>query len=310
MNRDDLYIAHILFKLKVYESDGQRYEDLFTQVMQYHNPSFRPIKPQGPIGDRKNDGFDKTNGKYYQVYAPENLQKNESYANLKLKDNFAGLYDKWEKISPIKEFFYVLNDKYKGGYPTLEKALSNIEKTYTDVKCNPFLAKDLENIFHSLKDVEISSIVGSIPNPNTIQDVDFGIMNEVVDHLKSIQKEYCSEKIPLDPDFSKKIRFNRLNGYIADLLINSNYQTHVIDDYFELNSDFIKDELQQVFISLYSEGKAFILDNPEENNVLFFYILSKACPRPTKEVRDSVMVLMAYYFECCDIYETPPKEFS
>ncbi len=67
MTRDEKYIARILFKNKVYECDKQAYEDLFVRIMQNDNVNFEPVKPQGQYGDRKNDGFDKVKGIYYQV---------------------------------------------------------------------------------------------------------------------------------------------------------------------------------------------------------------------------------------------------
>ena len=64
MNSEEKAIARILFKIKIYESNGQAFEDLFTAIMSKSNSNFRPVKPQGTIGDRKNDGYDHENGKY------------------------------------------------------------------------------------------------------------------------------------------------------------------------------------------------------------------------------------------------------
>ncbi len=157
------HYAREMFKSKVCTSDGQAFEDLFIKVMQLANPNFRPVKPQGRIGDKKNDGFDKETGTYYQVYAPENLSINIAKAISKLEDGFKGLYDYWQKISPIKHYYFVINDKYKGAYPDIEKSLADLEKEYTSVKCKPFLAKDLQTEFLKLKIEEIQEIIGLVP---------------------------------------------------------------------------------------------------------------------------------------------------
>ncbi len=83
--------ARLAFRLKVHSFDGQAFEDLFVQVMQYKNPNFRPVKPQGRFGDRKNDGFDQQRGAYYQVYAPEDLRKNPAAAVKKARQDFEKL---------------------------------------------------------------------------------------------------------------------------------------------------------------------------------------------------------------------------
>lgn len=71
MDENEKYIARLIFQNRIYESNGQKYEDIFSKVMTYSNPNFNSVKPQGQFGDRKNDGFDRTTGVYYQVYAPE-----------------------------------------------------------------------------------------------------------------------------------------------------------------------------------------------------------------------------------------------
>ncbi len=84
MNLDEKILARILFQNKIYQSDGQNFEDLFCKIMAYYNPNFRKIKPFGNIGDRKNDGYIGDIGAYYQVYAPENISFN--YPAIKKKN--------------------------------------------------------------------------------------------------------------------------------------------------------------------------------------------------------------------------------
>lgn len=75
---DDLYIARLLFQLEIYKRNGQDFENLFSKVMRLSNNEFIQVKPQGQFGDRKNDGFIKSSGTYYQVYAPENASTKET----------------------------------------------------------------------------------------------------------------------------------------------------------------------------------------------------------------------------------------
>jgi hypothetical protein len=111
MNRDEKVLSRFMFKYKVVTSDGQAYEDLFVDIMQRGNPDFISVKPQGKIGDRKNDGYDRKKGCYYQVFAPENPILKSQDAVKKLKTDFAGLLKHWNKVTPVKEFHFVFNDK-------------------------------------------------------------------------------------------------------------------------------------------------------------------------------------------------------
>lgn len=118
MDSDVKAFARSMFRLKVYQSNGQSYEDLFVRIMQYSNPDFKPIKPQGAKGDRKNDGYDNKTFTYYQVYAPDDISNpsTQKQALEKLKRDYKGLKAYWE----IKKFYYVLNDKYQGPYVEIE----------------------------------------------------------------------------------------------------------------------------------------------------------------------------------------------
>lgn len=307
MNKEEKYIARLMFKLKVYESNGQAYEDLFVKVIQYSNSNFEAIKPQGQFGDRKNDGFDKTTGIYYQVYAPEDLQKSQSTAIDKLNTDFNGLYKHWNHLCPINEFFYVLNDKYKGTFPTLQEELAKLKTQYTNITFSTFLPKDLEDIFLSLDEDKIMSIIGAIPNVDSIDNMEYKILNEVVKHLMSYKGSYNISIIPENPNFDKKIEFNNLSKYIGTLLNNANHQSYILNEYFSSNSEFTKSDLRDIFNSLYQEALTSIEEQENKNDLVFFYILDKASPLLEKAVKDSVLVLMSYYFEYCDIFEAPQE---
>lgn len=62
MNRNEKYIARIIFKNKVLENEGQSFENLFVKIMMKSNSNFYPVKAHGSIGDKKNDGFDRDEG--------------------------------------------------------------------------------------------------------------------------------------------------------------------------------------------------------------------------------------------------------
>ncbi|MEI6516587.1 MAG: hypothetical protein WCO77_11460 [bacterium] len=92
MDAAEREIAEMKFELKVHKSNGQAYEDFFVDIMTRRYPAFKPIKPQGKLGDKKNDGYDKSTGKYYQVYSPEKPSESIAKAIKKARADFTGLY--------------------------------------------------------------------------------------------------------------------------------------------------------------------------------------------------------------------------
>jgi hypothetical protein len=304
MNRDEKHIARVLFQLKLHQSDGQAYEDIFTKVMQMSNPHFRPIKPQGRIGDKKNDGYDKQNGIYYQCYAPENLARSVSYAVSKLKEDFNGLMQNWNEAGEVKQFYYVLNDKYKGTYPEIELELDGLQKS-TGIICNPFLCKDLEDVFMQLSEQDILNVISFLPSSENIKDLDYSVLNQVITHLLKYEVEFSIETKPDNPDFERKITFNNLSTIPSNLLRTGSYQEHAISEYFGLSSSFAKEDLRQVYSELYKEASSKFEGEENKSDRIFFEILDKSSPQKVKPIRDAVFVLMAYYFTYCDIFEVP-----
>jgi hypothetical protein len=109
MTPQEKIVARILFQNKIHKANGQAFEDLFTAIINYAEPEFEAIKPWGKIGDRKNDGYIKSKGLFYQVYSPEEIGKSYAKVISKLKTDFTGLIKQW---SPVNEFYFVVNDKY------------------------------------------------------------------------------------------------------------------------------------------------------------------------------------------------------
>lgn len=309
MTKNEKYIARVMFKLKLYESDGQKFEDLFVKIMCKSNPNFKPVKAYGRIGDRKNDGFDRCTGTYYQVFAPENVKKENTIydAVKKVREDFQGLKKHWNNICPIKEFFYVVNDKYKGIPAPITQELIKLDKENPETKCDTFTSKDLEDSFILLSEDDIIDVINFIPDEN-IGILDYSVLNEAILYIRDSTGSNESSSKLVVPDFGEKIEFNKLSDRVNHFLTFANYQIGDLEDFFKVNSDFVKAELQASFKEIYEESKSIIPDTTLNfSDERFFYILKKASAREEKAYRDAVLVLMSYYFESCDIFEEPIK---
>ena len=109
LSLDQLAYADTRFELLLHRAIGQAYEDIFVQVMAQRYPEFRPVKPQGQLGDRGNDGYSSSRGVYYQVFAPEaENHLTPSSAVKKLGTDFKKLREYWDTLAPIKEYHFVL----------------------------------------------------------------------------------------------------------------------------------------------------------------------------------------------------------
>ncbi|MGE3407554.1 MAG: ABC-three component system protein [Pirellulales bacterium] len=317
MNTDHKTLARMMFKLRVLTSVGQAYEDLFTEIMGYARPSFVQIKPQGQFGDRKNDGYVKDEGHYYQVYAPENPTADQSQQKTvtKLKTDFSGLKKHWQKTCPIKRFSFTFNDKYHGSFPTIEADLAAIKTKHDLLSCDCLLAKHLEDLMFSLSDDQIFTVLkGMPPDPTNITSINFTILREVIDEIIKKAQGPSIEGALNVPDFSDKIKFNGLSVATGALLVVGSYQAGEIDAYFARNSTFAKQQLRDHLNSIFATAKGSIpmadAKGVSHADLVFFKILADICPEKSRLHTDAALVVMAYFFESCDIFADPAQANS
>lgn len=300
MDIQEKTLARQLFQNKILKADGQAFEDIFTAIMNYAEADFRSIKPWGSIGDRKNDGYIKSKGIYFQVYAPEDIEKSYPAAVHKLKTDFDGLKSYWK---PINEFYFVVNDKYKGVNADCGQAIQEIKEKHNLNNAGFLTAKDMENKLFTLEDDQLFSITGFIPDPATIKQLDYSILNEVIGHIMQLPLNKGVHSQIVLPNFDKKIKFNNLSEPIANLLNHGYFQLHSLNEYLSNNGNFLADALMTKMNEIYCQRKK--VNNGDD---LFWAIVNCASPKAEQMYQTSVIVIMSKYFETCDIFEEPLRE--
>jgi hypothetical protein len=259
VNPTEKGLARIIFQRKVGSVNGMAFQNLFSEIMSYASKDFSPVKPQGSEGDWKNDGHEPALGKYYQVYAPEVFD--EAAALKKLGDDFAGLSKKWGdgKIYPvgIKEFYFVINDRYRitpGAYPTTYAQIANLQTTYSLEVAKPFLTKDLEDKLFSLTDDQIVTVIGFIPNPADIKVLKVNLISEVVGHIISNPVARSLQQSLVSTDFDQKILFNDLS-LTATWLREADYRRAVVELFFKQNSSASRQDVRDKLNAIYDDSK-------------------------------------------------------
>lgn len=309
MNRDDRTYVRTIFMSKVHSANGQSYEDLFCNVLSHAYTDFLPIKPQGKIGDRKNDGYLKSIGRYYQVYAPEEPNHSVMKAIQKAEKDFTGLKSYWQNIYPVNEYHFVFNDKYSGSFPDLEKALKNIKETNKLKSADVFLAKHLEDILFSLPDDVVQTIVGHIPDSHNVEMIDYYSLREVIGYIMNNHKPLSAEPYLVVPEFEEKIKFNGLSKRVKALVDTASYQIGALDAYFNNNGAAVKQDLRDRLNEKYQEatkkdyGK--VPADVSRGDLIFFEILKSITPDTSRSIENASIILMTKYFESCDIFEDP-----
>lgn len=230
-------IARNMFHLQIYEADGQKFEDIFSKIMNHKYIDFRQVCPYGNIGDKKNDGWIESEYTYFQVYAPFDIMKNINIAIGKVNTDFKGLFQNWNHLNKIKKFYFVLNDKFKGSPPQLQQELLSIKDEFNLEVAAVYTPKDLEKILFSLSDDVIISIIGHIPKVN---DVDYMYISGFT--------YFIIAWINFEKTARDKISQNMIKEYSFDVKNNELMQNTMTSDRIYPVGKKMFNELRQKFI--------------------------------------------------------------
>lgn len=311
------------FKLRIHESNGNAFEDLFCDVMRASNKGFKKVKPQGRIGDRKNDGFIQSEGKYYQVYAPQSPNGNPTSATSKLEGDLDGLIAYWgnEHSYEIKHFYFVFNDKYHGAYPEIYTTLNSVKNKYNLEVCDVFLSSELEDIFMELPEDNIAAICGYYPKPEDIGFIDNSIIAEIVGYVSTNYSGFSDSQTNEPPDFYNKIYFNELGENTARHLNLGAYQVGYVEDYFRTNSKFSRQQSRDSLNKMYlhhlkaDNAEAAAITGLSESDIVFKSMIDEMLPAnlsnmQRRDYERNVIAVMSFFFEACDIFEEPPEGYD
>lgn len=186
MKEIDKHYLALQFREKIFTKNGTEFQSFFENIMEKKYPDFEKVKPYGNKGDGGNDGFIKSAGIYYQVYAPSSPIEKHSEAAKKLQEDFEKLTRSgWDDIANIQKYIFVFNDKYNGTTQLLEEAIARLKQNSSNIEFEIFRAKHLEEVFFSLNEADIMSLGFSVDLRQSI--------STAYDIIKTVRSELDNE---------------------------------------------------------------------------------------------------------------------
>ncbi|MBP1926884.1 hypothetical protein J2Z76_002754 [Sedimentibacter acidaminivorans] len=316
-------LIKILLDNKLYKCDGTDFQKFVNQIFTYKNENFTPVKPQGNIGDRGNDGYIYNAGVYLQVYGPEDLSNidTQKYAIAKYEKDFLKLLNhisnaKWPAI---KKFIYVINDKSYGFFPDLLILRDNLYKSHPEIKFDIYGNDQLRNIILSLPLEHQEDLLGSIYEIEDYIDIlDANILDKTIKAIIDDYKiPYTINGNPLKvPNWDRKIAFNKLKCKPPETkLIEGYYNIDKIDAILNDDNKPETDEaLSTIVKTIYNES---VIVYPKSEEDQFFYIFNQLMDKvkTNRTISDiskssAIFCIMSKYFEVCDIFKEPPEDYK
>lgn len=285
----------LAFKLKLHTLVGEAFQVFINELMQYAYPGkFIPTRPYGKIGDQKNDGYLLGEGCLFQVYAPREVKADVMVR--KIKEDFDGAVKHWE--SHLKKWVFIHNDM-PGLPPQVNRVILELEHEYPNIEIEVWSHIELEKIFSRLAYEDKVTWLGE--GNIEEQKVTFNEIEIVLSQIEiASTPELETELIPVP---FGKIEANGLSKEAAYFLKLGFQRTHVVDDFFaKYHDEMYGERLATKFRAKYYEIKDSDIPDAVFAKIQV-WVGGKQRNNLKREM--AIFVILAYFFERCDIFERP-----
>jgi len=273
---------------------GKAFETLFARIMAHCFPGdFQPVRPYGPKGDLKCDGFRSSDGTVFQSYAPDTTKLAEMLA--KIDEDFAGALAHW--ADRMRRWEFVHNDVRGLPAPAVQR-LADLSRAYPHIVVAICGEAELRAVALSLALHQLEDLFGAVPSARTLEKLDFEALRPV---LLAIQRQEPDPEPSLAAPSAAKLERNALSQDAAGLLRQGRRREQLVEAFFDGWPDpDLGEEIAQAFRSRYQALRAAQL-SPDD---IFGELQAFAGGMTGEPARQgAVLAVLSYFFERCDIFE-------
>lgn len=272
-----------------------------------HGTDFVRVRAFGALGDKGCDGYLQSTGKVFACYGALNAASDKvQYLIKKMDDDFAKALNALAAI--MKEWHMVHN--LVDGLPT--DAILKLEALKKANTGHSFGFVGMEGFEATIFGLPAEKIDGLLGMAATAQDAQNLQATELRDLVAAIVQATDAQPIdlsairPVPPD---KLDFNQLPGHWRSMIAGGWQNTHLVGEYLRNHHDpMIGEQIAQGFRLRYLYFKTQGLDAGSTMSSLYEDIIGIGYVPPARQV--AAQALLAYLFESCDIFETPPEKAS
>jgi hypothetical protein len=273
---------------------GKAFESFFFRIMAHGCPSdFQPVRPYGPKGDLKCDGFRASDGTVFQCYAPDIMKIAPLLA--KIDEDFSGALVHW--TTKMQRWEFVHNDT-RGLPAEAVKKLAELGTANPSVSLAVCGEAELRVIAMSLALHQLEDLFGAVPSGRVLEKLDFAALRPV---LLAIQRNEPDAEPSMVAPSAAKLERNALSDDAAGLLRQGRRREQLVEAFFAGWPDpDLGEEIAQAFRMRYQALKTTGL-SPDE---IFGELQTFAGGMTGEPARQgAVLAVLSYFFERCDIFE-------
>jgi hypothetical protein len=287
----------LCFQRDVYKKRGTEFQDFFADLMEAAHPGdFERVRPYGSKGDLKCDGFLRSQGCAFQVYAPRETK--EAAMVSKIDTDFAGAKKHWK--AEMRGWTFVHNDTE--GLPAgVVKKIDALQKRNRLVVIETWAPARLLAVAMTIPRGKLVVMFGRPPQRQDFDRLTFEPLAKVLAAIRGHDPEPLDNIEPVSP---QKLEANALSAAAADYLRLGRQREHLVQQYFEAHPNPTFGE--QVAAAFRDEYRR-LRDEGLDANAIFAALqeLAGGSTRGDPGHEAAVLAVMSYLFERCDIFEAP-----
>lgn len=273
---------------------GKAFETFFARVMSHgFTGDFQTVRPYGPKGDLKCDGFRPSDGTVFQSYAPDSTKLAELLEKIDM--DFSGAVKHWG--TKMRRWEFVHND-VRGLPAAAVQKLNELGATHSNVQMAVFGEAEMRNVVMSLALHQLEDLFGTVPSQRTLERLDFEALRPV---LIAIERQQPVAEPPLAAPSALKLQNNALSQDAAGLLRQGRRREKLVQDFFNSWPDpNFGEAIAEGFRTRYQALKAVGLA-PDEMFGQLQAFAGGMDGDPSHQ--GAVLAVLSYFFERCDIFE-------
>jgi hypothetical protein len=286
------------FEIAYLRSDADAFQSFFEELMgRAHKTDFMACRPWGNIGDKKNDGFLKSEKQLFQVYAPNEMTA--TAAKAKIEEDFAGALEHWRTL--FEKWAFVHNAD-KGLPPHVHQLILELERDNDGVKLEVWGKEKLREIFWTLPLSDKESWFGVAPAPEQ-GVIGFEPIRKVLSLLSGRDARSDAPAKPVPPG---KIEANALSECTSIMITAGMARASEVEHFFaSWNDPNYGESMCEAFRVKYAE-----LRDSKKNLIpdeIFSELQTWAGGNKVSDTKHqtAVLAVLAYFFSTCDIFEAP-----
>lgn len=305
MSHEQRLFARVRFLERIGELYESGFEDFFHDLMCARYPSFLDVRTHGNLGDQGADGLTLHDQKLYACYAP---QSEKSAAEIKAKFRSDLKKAKQKRARQFSSFVFVHNDR-KGMHPEVASLLAAAKSEEPNLE---FEQMGVRRLWQECIRLDVESAEAILDCEIPVRPVVYGIGMEdlapLLKHLRDLRAK-SDPLIEMGDVPPTKMDYNHLDQEARDDLQRGRRQSHLVEKFYTGSlRELEHDEVAEGFRIYYEELKGE-WETPED--VLWqleMYVLGNQLHHP--KVHRAAWVVLAHFFDRCDIFEIPPPGWS